>query len=82
MWETNAIHSLPEAHGGISELIVNVPEVELAYANEHLIEWEDQSEYQDYFKYVGDTLNLQEPGDWREALQLYENLTAIAVDGM
>ena len=60
--------------------IVNVPEDELAYANEHLIEREDESEYQDYFKYVMDTLNLQEPGDWREALQLYENLTAIAVD--
>ena len=69
-------------HGGISGLIVNVPEDELAYANEHLIEREDESEDQDYFKYVMDTLNLQGPGDWREALQLYENLTAIAVDGM
>ena len=78
----NAIHSLPEAHGGISGLIVNVPEDELAYANEHLIEREDESKYQDYFKYVMNTLNQQELGDWRGALQLYENLTAIAVDGM
>ena len=59
----NAIHSLSEAHGGISGLIVNVPEDELAYANEHLIEREDEKGYQDYFKYVLGTLNLQEPED-------------------
>ena len=82
MWETKRNTFFPEAHGGISGLIVNVPEDELPYANEHLIEREDESEYQDYFKYVMETLNLHEPGDWREALQLYENLTAIAVDGM
>ena len=75
MWET-------KCNTFFSGLIVNVPEDELAYANEHLIEREDEREYQDYFKYVMDTLNLQEPGDWREALQLYENVTAIAVDGM
>ena len=78
----DAIHSFPKAHGGISRLILCVLEDELAYANEHLIERENESEYQDHLKYVMDTLNLQEPGDWREALQLYENLTAIAVDGM
>ena len=78
----NAIYSLPEAHGGISGLIVNVTEDELAYASEHLIQREYENEYCDYFKYVMSTLNLHEPRHWREALQLYENLTSIAVNGM
>jgi hypothetical protein len=78
----NAIYSLPESHGGISGLIVNVTEDELAYASEHLIQREYENEYCDYFKYVMSTLNLHEPRHWREALQLHENLTPIAVNGM
>ena len=61
---------------------MNVTDNELEYASEHLIENEDENEYQGYFKYVMDTLNLHEPGHWREALQLYENLKSIAVNGM
>ena len=78
----NAIYSLPEAHGGVGGLIVDVPDNELEYAIEHLVEKEDENEYHDYFKYVADTLNLNVPSHWREALQLYQNLISVAVNGL
>ena len=76
----NAIYSLPETHWGISGLIVDVANAELAYTSENVIEQDNENEYYDYFCYVMSTLNLHQPGNWREALQLYENLTSIAVN--
>ena len=67
----NAIYSWPVSHGGLSGLIVNVPENELAYASDYLIEIEEGNEYENYFNYVMNALDLHQPGNWREALELY-----------
>ena len=42
----NVIYSLPENHGGIGNLIVQVSEQELEYTNSQLVEKEDDDDYQ------------------------------------
>ena len=44
------------------------------------MEREDENEYQEYFQYVMETLNYRQPENWRDVLQIYEHLTAIAVN--
>jgi hypothetical protein len=76
-------HNLPERHGGIDNLIVPVPNSYLEYACNNLVEKDEDTcnVYQEYFQYVVHTLNVHRPEHWREALQLYNQLLNIALDG-
>ena len=75
----NVLYVLPEKHGGINNLMFVVPGNELKYAKSHLIEREQENEYQEYFQYVVNSLNLQKPNHWREAVSLYERILSVAV---
>ena len=82
MWEIKCNIFLARNPWRVSGLIIDVTDNELAYAYEDLIERNNKNKYHDYFCYVMNTLNLNQPGHWRDALELYENLTTIAVNGM
>ncbi len=68
----DALYTIPEFHGGIGGLIVPVLNADLDYAYSHLTEASDNdSEYQEYFKYVMDELQLTTANDWKTGLDLY-----------
>ncbi|EDO46160.1 predicted protein [Nematostella vectensis] len=77
----DAIFHLPESYGGIDNLLVPVSQHDMSYAYTHLVQQDEDDEYQEYFRYVLHSLNKKKPEHWREALQMYEELLHIAVNG-
>ena len=59
-----------------------VPPAEIQYARSHVVEFREDSIYQEYFKYVLQTCNLSKPTDWRQALELYKVLLEYANEGI
>ena len=49
--------------------------------SQQIIVKQDSDEYQEYFDYVCECLNIEAPTTWREAFQQYEKLTHIAENG-
>lgn len=49
--------------------------------SQQIIVEQDSDEYQEYFDYVCEGLNIEAPVSWKEAFQQYEKLTYIAKDG-
>jgi len=77
----NAIYNLPERYGGIDKQIVEISHSDLKYAYSHLVQKDEDDEYQEYFQYVIQNLNIKQPEHWREALQRYSELLDIAING-
>ena len=69
---------LPELQGGSISLSFPVPEREITYARDQLVENAVGEEYQQYFQYVRETNHIRKPAHWREALQLYHYLLQVA----
>ena len=59
-----------ENHGGVSNLIAEVPDNEIQYGRMQLVERADTCEYLEYCQYVLATCDLKWPGNWRDALEL------------
>ena len=47
----------------------------------HIVETEEHNDYQEYFQYVSEVCALEQPNDWRDALQLYKFLLQCACNG-
>ena len=78
----NSLYSIPEYHGGISNLIVPVSPADMDYAYNHLIDRSTQaSDYSNYCQYVMNGLGLDIPQGWREAYILYMAITHLAIHG-
>ena len=75
----NSLYFLPEHHGGINNLILNIPNEEVEYVEQHILEQQEFNEYQDYFHYARTTLSLAQPTNWEEALALFRRLTFVAM---
>ena len=67
----DSLYYLPQLHGGSCSLSLKVPLCELDYVRCHVIETEQETEYEEYFSYLVHTCNLTKPENWREALQQY-----------
>eukprot|EP00794_Sanderia_malayensis_P002894 gene2894-3345_t len=79
----DALYTIPEFHGGISDLIVPVTNADLDYAYSHLVEASDNnSDYEEHFQYVIDELQLTAANDWKTGLDLYKTITNLAVNGI
>lgn len=74
----DALFYLPELQGGAISLSLPVPEREIRYARDQLVENAVAEEYQQYFQYVRETNHIRKPAHWREALQLYHYLLQVA----
>ncbi len=70
----DSLYYLPENHGGTPHLKVIVPLNEFEYAKNHLVDEDEDNNFQEYFKYVVETLALPTPRNWREALHMYNIL--------
>lgn len=75
------LYYLLEGRGGEPDLLVSVPDNKISYVESHLIEKEEGNEHFEYFQYVMDSLDLEKPTHWREALQLYHKLVSVSVSG-
>ena len=78
----NALYYLSEYFGGTPNLKQNVPDQELQYSWEHLINHEEENVYFEYFKHVMNELNLSYPTSWEEALTLYRRLVEVNLTGV
>ena len=52
-------------------MLLPVPADKISYVENHLIEKQEAKEHFEYFQYVMDSLDLEKPTHWREALKLY-----------
>ena len=78
----DSLYFLPELSGGATNLLLPVPEQEEVYAQMHLIEEEEENVHDEYFQYVMQTCELQQPRHWQEALRLYHILLECASNGV
>ncbi len=69
-------------HSGGNEYMISVPETEISYVREHVVELHHSNIYQDYFDYALQACSYNKPNDWREALQLYNVLKQCANNGI
>ena len=53
---------------------MQVPENEINYATEEIVEMEQGNDHQEYFDYVTEALRLPPASDWQEAHRLYNRL--------
>ena len=72
---------LPESNGGESNLIVPVQDDKMVYARNHIVETETTHDHFSYIGYVMDSQQFSKPVNWREALDLFENVLIIARTG-
>ena len=77
----DALFHLPERYGGTDNQIVPLSPHDISYAYSHLVQKDEDNDYQEYFQYVIQSLNKKKPEHWREALQMYRELLDIAVNG-
>lgn len=72
---------MPEYHGRMNNLLSSVEPSEIDCVSQQIIVKQDSDEYQEYFDYVREGLNIKAPTTWKEAFQQYEKLTHIAESG-
>ena len=67
----DSLYYLPESHNAMPNLLETVPDNEMNYAKEHLVEYEYANDYEDYFRYIIHHYGLQKPAEWRDAFQFF-----------
>ena len=77
----DSLFFLPEHHGAIANLLYAVPQSEIDYTAENILQVDGFDEYQDYFDYARSALNMEMPSDWQEADSLYRSLVEVSENG-
>ena len=77
----DSLFFLPEYHGAVNNLLTRVAPNELECVSQQTIAEQFCNEYQEYFDYVSQGLNIAAPTTWKEACQQYEQLAHIAENG-
>ena len=80
----DSLFHFPEHHGGVGNLLMDVPEQEIDYAYEEIVQINQVNEYQEYFDYAREALGLPRIplGDTQEACELYQRLMHVAENGI
>ena len=65
----------------MNNLLSKVEPSETECVSQQIIVKQDSDEYQEYFDYVCEGLNIKAPTTWKEAFQQYEKLRNIAENG-
>ena len=76
----DSLFYLPEIRGG-TQFLLPMTEADRQYAHCHIVETEEHNDYQEYFQYVSEVCTLEQPNDWRDALQLYNFIVQCARSG-
>ena len=77
----DSLFFLPEYHRAANNLLASVIHNETEYVSEHIVLEQESNEYQEYFDYVIQSLGIESPTTWKEALELYLKLIPIAENG-
>ena len=73
------LYHLPERHGGVDGLALNVSEDQISFAKENFLEYEVESNmFEEYFSFVLQNIAFSEPESWEEAENMYFTLMSIA----
>ena len=59
-----------------------MPEEDLPYATDQLVDEEEPNVYQEYFEYIMRARNMSRPQNWQDALSHFKVLMAIAMNGV
>ena len=59
---------LPEFHGAVGNLLLNVPQSETDCVSQHINQRKNVNEYQDYFDYARNALGISLSNHWQEAV--------------
>ena len=80
----DSLFHFPEHHGGVGNLLMDVPEQEIDYAYEEIVQINQVNEYQEYFDYAREALGLPRIPlrDTQEACELYQRLMHVAENGI
>ena len=78
----DSLFFLPEYHGATNNLLLSITPNEMECVSQQVIVQQDSNEYQEYFDYARQGLNISAPNTWKEASELYEKLTDIAENGL
>ena len=76
----DSMYFLPKLHGA-QNYLVQIPNTEITFASENVIEDVTTNLYQEYFEYVRENAELPKPNDWEEVLAMYRRFISIATDG-
>ena len=77
----DSLYFLPELHGAVNNLKMDVPQEDMNYAKQHIVEECESNDFQDYFNIARTGLSLPEPQSWEDAIKLYKNLVHLAAHG-
>ena len=72
---------LPEYHGGLADLLLEVPVIEINEVSQQCIREIENNVYGEYFEYVRASLGLSKPTTWQGACDLLQRLIFIAKNG-
>ena len=77
----DSLFYLPEFHGAEGNLFLNVPQSEIDYVSQQIIQRSNFNEYQKYFDYARNALEINLPNDWQEADKLFRKLLTVSENG-
>jgi hypothetical protein len=73
------LYHLPERHGGVDGLALNISEGQINFAKENFLQYEVESNmYEEYFGFILQNITFSEPENWEEAENMYFTLMSIA----
>lgn len=61
--------------------MLNVPQSEIDYVSQQIIQRSNFNEYQEYFDYARNALEINLPKDWQEADILFRKLLTVSENG-
>ena len=77
----DSLFFLPEYHGGATDLLFEVPVIEINEVTQQCIRETENNVYEEYFEYVRASLGVSKPTTWQSALELFQKLIFIAQNG-
>jgi hypothetical protein len=80
----DSLFYFPEYHGGVGNVLIQVPLQEINYAHDEIIEVNHNNEYQEYFEYTRNAIGLPSlpASHCEEAYAPYNRLMQVAEHGI
>ena len=74
----DSLFFLPEHHGAVGNYLFSVPQRQIDYTDEHIVQSNYLTEHQEYFDYARRALGISMPQNWTEADDLCKRLILVA----
>lgn len=74
-----SLYYLPEHHGAVSGLLMEVPQREINYVSEHTLVNNYTNDYQEYFDYAWRSVGAVSSNNWQQVYELYSKLMDLKV---